>query len=394
MSAEMTAENSNRTFSESLLWMLAIVAGISVANIYYNQPLLNRIGEELAETSFRVNLIPVFTQIGYAAGLFFIVPLGDRIRRRTVLAVDFTILIVVLALHSAVREIHAIWALSFVVGCCSVVPQIFIPMVAQYSAPERKARNVGVVLSGLLTGILASRVVSGLVGEYWGWRTIYQAASVVMLLCLVVILRRLPDLPANFRGSYPQLMRSLAALVRDNGTLRLVSLRSGLCFGSFLALWSCLVFRIGEAPFHTGSDVAGLLGLCGVVGAAAASAIGGWIDRWGVRRFSYIGCTLLAAAWIIFWFGRNSYAGIISGIILLDIGMQCVQLSNQTCALSLVPEASGRVNTVFMTTYFLGGSLGTLLAGLCWSLYGWGGTVGVGLALAAAAFSLVLFSKR
>ncbi len=386
--------SSEKIFSGSLLWTLAAVAGFTVANIYYNQALLNRIGADLNVSEFRVNLIPVFSQIGYAAGLFFIVPLGDLIRRRTILTADLLVLSAVLAGMASAREIHIVWGLSLLVGSCSIVPQLFIPMVAQYSEPEKKAGNVGIILSGLLTGILASRVVSGIVGEYWGWRTIYYAASAAMLACLFVTRRILPDLPTNFKGSYPDLMQSLVTLVRRNGTLRLVSLRAGLCFGSFLALWSSLVFKMSGAPFHAGNDIIGLLGLCGAVGALAASTIGRWIDHWGVRRFNYIGCTVLFAAWSIFWFFRDSYAGIISGIILLDIGMQCVQLSNQTCALALEPEASGRINTVFMTTYFLGGSLGTLLAGIFWSRFGWAGTVGAGLLLVAAAFSLVAITKR
>lgn len=380
--------------SRSLLWMLAGIAGFTVANIYYNQALLNRIAADLCVDEFRVNLIPMLSQIGYAAGLFFIVPLGDRFRRRTILTIDLLILAAALAGMAVAREIGTVWMLSPVIGCCSVVPQIFIPMVAQYSEPERKAGNVGIILSGLLTGILASRVASGIIGEYWGWRTVYGIASAAMLVCLFTTLRILPDLPVNFRGCYLDLMKSLAALIRRNGTLRLVSLRAGLCFGSFLALWSSLVFRMSGEPFHAGNDVIGLLGLCGAVGALAASVIGRWIDRWGVRRFNYIGCTVLFIAWGVFWFFRDSYAGVIAGIILLDVGMQCIQLGNQTCALALEPEASGRINTVFMTTYFLGGSLGTLLSGIFWSRFGWAGTVGVGLSLVAAALSLVVCTKR
>ena len=221
----------NKGVPASLLWTLAIIAGVSVANLYYNQPLLNRISEDLRVSEFTANLIPMVTQIGYAAGLLFIIPLGDLYKRRNIIVICFLLLSVSLFGIAVARNIHFVLFASFITGICSVMPQIFIPIAAQFSRPERKAQNVGLLISGLLTGILGSRVVSGIVGEYWGWRTIFYIASALMLVCIFVILRLLPDMPSNFRGTYLDLMKSVFTLVRRNATLR-SSLPCGLALPS------------------------------------------------------------------------------------------------------------------------------------------------------------------
>ena len=143
-------------------------------------------------------------------------------------------------------------------------------------------------------------------------------------------------------------------------------------------MWSCLAFKMGQAPFHANSDIIGLLGLCGVAGALTASFVGKYVKRVGVRRFNFIGCGLILFSWLLFFVGENTYLGIILGIIIIDIGMQCIQLSNQTSIFELSPRASNRINTIFMTTYFVGGSLGTFLAGTFWQLHGWHGVIGIG----------------
>ena len=179
----------NKGVPASLLWTLAIIAGVSVANLYYNQPLLNRISEDLHVSEFTANLIPMVTQIGYAAGLLFIIPLGDLYKRRNIIVICFLLLSVSLFGIAVARNIHFVLLASLITGICSVMPQIFIPIAAQFSRPERKAQNVGLLISGLLTGILGSRVVSGIVGEYWGWRTIFYIASALMLVCIFVCFR-------------------------------------------------------------------------------------------------------------------------------------------------------------------------------------------------------------
>ena len=185
-----------------ILWTLAIVAGISVANLYYNQPLLNVIRHELGVSEFKTNLIAMITQVGYALGLLFIVPLGDLYQRKKIILINFTLLIFSLIAIATAPNIYIIWGASLITGICSMIPQIFVPIASQFSRPENKGRNVGVVISGLLTGILASRVISGFIGEALGWREMYFIAAGMMLLCAIIVLKVLPDIQPSFRGKY------------------------------------------------------------------------------------------------------------------------------------------------------------------------------------------------
>ena len=384
----------NQGLPASLLWTLAIIAGISVANLYYNQPLLNRISRDLQTSEFTANLIAMITQIGYAIGLLFIIPLGDLFKRKTIILINFTVLVVSLLTITLTPYIHLILFASLLTGICSVMPQIFIPIAAQFSTPETKGKNVGMIVSGLLTGILASRVVSGIIGEYLGWRFIFFVAAGMMVICVIIIMRVLPDMPCNFKGRYSDLMKSLFSLVMKYPQLRISSLRAGIAFGSFLALWTSLAFKMEQAPFFAGNNIVGLLGLCGIAGALTASYIGNYVHVLGVKRLNYIGCGLIFAAWFSLYSGQNSYVGIIIGIFIIDIGMQCIQLSNQTTIFSLNPKAANRINTIFMTTYFIGGSIGTLLAGIFWHWFGWQGVVGTGITLATCSFMINIFSKK
>lgn len=381
-------------FPDRLLYTLAVIAGVSVANLYYNQPLLEMIRQDLGTSTLAANHIALFAQCGYALGLLFLIPLADLYSRRRILIADFTLLILALLATAAAPDIRTVHVSSFVIGVCSVVPQFFIPLAAQYSRPERKNRNVGVVLSGLLTGILASRVVSGAVGEWLGWREMYLIAAGLMILSAVAVFRILPDARPNFSGTYCALMRSLLTLVGRYPQLRVHSARAALAFGSFLCFWASLAFKMAGEPFHAGSDIVGLLGLCGVAGAVTATFVGRYIARVGIFRFNCIGAALQLAAWGLFLVGADHYLPIIAGILLLDIGMQCIQLSNQATLFELCPSASNRINTIFMCCYFIGGSFGTLLSGSAWALFGWTGVVGAGALLTLASLAITLFGRR
>ena len=366
--------------SNGLLCMLAVIAGVSVANLYYNQPLLDMLRQDLGTTTLAANHVALFSQLGYALGLLFIIPLADLFSRRRIVLVNFLLLAVSLLAIATASDIRVIHGFSLVTGVCSVIPQIFIPLAAQYSRPEYKNRNVGIVLSGLLTGILASRVVSGVIGE--------------LVVSAAVVLYVLPDARPNFRGTYAALMKSLLTIVRCYPTLRIYSVRAALAFGSFLCFWASLAFKMAQAPFYAGSNVVGMLGLCGIAGALTATFAGKYIRRVGVRRFNYIGVGLQILAWLLFFFGADSYAALVAGIVVVDIGMQCIQLSNQATLFELDPSASNRINTIFMSTYFAGGSLGTLLSGAAWSLYGWTGVVAAGILLSSASLLVTVCTKK
>ena len=376
-----------------LLLLLAVISGLAVANLYYNQPLLNDICRDLRVSEFTANLIPMVTQIGYALGLLFIIPLGDLYSRRRIIVVNFSLLSVSMLSIALSKNVGFVLASSLITGICSVMPQIFIPIASQFSKPEDKSKNVGVLVSGLLTGILGSRVISGIVGEYWGWRTMYYLAALIMLVCIFIVLRIIPDMTVNYKGTYKELMQSLFTIFRQRKDIRLSSLRAGLCFGSFLSLWACLAFKLSGAPFYAGNNIIGMLGLCGVAGALTASLVGRYVRILGVKRLNYIGGLIIIISWSIMYVFQNTYAGFIVGIMLIDIGMQCVQLSNQTYVLTSLPNASNRVNTIFMTTYFVGGALGTFLAGTFWHIMQWDGVVAVGLSLTVVSLLITRFAK-
>lgn len=384
----------NQGLPMPLILALSVMAGISVANIYYCQPLLNMISEDTGLSAFEVNLMPVFTQVGYALGLLTIIPMGDLYNRRRTILISFLAVVAALLIIYVSSNTALLLGASFVTGFCSVSPQVFIPFVSLYAKPDQKERKVGIVLSGLLVGILASRVVSGYVGHLLGWRAMYLIAAVIMALSAVIILRIFPNVEPTYRGTFASLMKSLRQLIKDHPRSMLYSIRSAFAFGSMLGLWACLAFRMKEAPFFADSDTVGMLGLCGVAGALTASNVGKYIPRYGVECINGIGATLMVLSWVIMYLFQNTYTGMIVGIIIIDIGMQCIQLSNQSATMRLCPEATSRMNTIYMVTYFIGGSLGTFLAGTMWSLYGWGGSVLICLALITVSILITLTFGR
>lgn len=369
------------------------MAGLTVANLYYNQPLLEMIRGDLATTASLANMIAVITQVGYAFGLLFIVPTGDLFSRRKIIVVCMVIASLMTMTIAMATNIYTIWLASLVMGACSIVPQLFIPIAGQFSRPEHKSRNMGYVLSGLLIGILAARVVSGMVGEWFGWRTMYYVAGVVMIICLALTLWMMPQMQQNFSGTYAGLMKSVGRIFLDHSKIRLNAIRAAFGFGSMLSFWACLAFHLADEPFRSGSDAVGYLGICGVAGALVASGIGKYIPRYGVRRFSMVGATVQFAAWLTAYLFGDTYTGLVLAIILIDIGLQCLQLSNQSACIQEVPEASNRVNTIFMTTYFVGGSLGTFCAGQGWNMAGWEGVCLVGLIFATVSLSISLINR-
>lgn len=383
----------NEGIERSLLITMA-VAGLTVANCYYNQPLLEMIRHDIGVSQHEANLITVVTQIGYALGLCFLIPMGDLYSRRRIIVVNMTVAAVMAVVIAVAHRVWMIWGASLLLGACSVIPQFFIPIAGQYSKKENKSRNMGGVLSGLLTGILASRVVSGYVGEWLGWREMFVIAALVMVLCMVLTLKIMPQIKSNYVGSYRGLMVSVFDMVKSNGRIRLYAIRAAFSFGSMMAIWSCLAFRLAEAPFFSGSEMVGTLGLCGIAGAIAASGVGKLVNQWGIRKMSVYGACLQLVAWATAYLFGDTFMGLVVAVILVDIGLQCLQLSNQIGCIQEVPHASNRANTIFMTTYFIGGSLGTYCAGLAWMREGWMGVCTVGVVLAVISLCITCFNRR
>lgn len=384
----------NEGIERSLLLTMAVIAGLTVANCYYNQPLLEMIRHDMGVSQHEANLITVVTQIGYALGLCFLIPMGDLYSRRRIIVINMSVAAVMAVFIAFSQRVWIVWGASLLLGACSVIPQFFIPIAGQYSEKKNKGRNMGIVLSGLLTGILASRVVSGYVGEWLGWREMFIIAALIMIVCLILTLKIMPQIDSNYVGTYRGLMKSVFHIVASNARIRLYAIRAAFSFGSMMAIWSCLAFRLAQAPFFSGSEMVGTLGMCGIAGALAASGLGKLVNQWGIRKLSLYGACLQLVAWTTAYLFGDTYMGLIVAIILVDIGLQCLQLSNQSGCIQEMPEASNRANTIFMTTYFIGGSFGTYCAGLAWTHEGWMGVCAVGAVLAAISLSITICNTK
>lgn len=390
MNAEQTVK-----LTRSTLWLMTIASGLVVANIYYNQPLLSLIAEEFGVSEGAVSKVSVLTQIGYACGLLFIVPLGDKLWRRKLVLVDLLVVIGCLVWIYCAKDFWMLHIASFILGMTSVVPQLFVPMAAELSVKERRSANIGIVMSGLLLGILLSRMLSGIVGELWGWRSMYAIASGLMLFTWIGIFKMLPDLRPNFEGNYSSLLASVLQMARKYSLLRLASFRGAMAFAGMSAVFTTLVFHLEGPPFYVGTTVVGSFGLVGAVGALAAASVGRLTRKWPNYNVILFALVILLISWGFTFGAGTTYWGLAMGIILLDLGLQASHIMNQTDFFSIDVKAANRLNTVYMVSYFIGGSLGTLLASWAWQYAQWTGVcmVGFGLNLLAL-IAHVLFARK
>ncbi|CAM3601944.1 MFS transporter [Pontibacter korlensis] len=374
---------------------MTIASGMVVANNYYNQPLLGKIANTFQVSEASAGTVAMLAQVGYAIGLLFIIPLGDMLRRKRLIMVDFVLIMLSLLLAAFSPNIYTLMVASLLIGASSVVPQLFVPMAAHLAKPEERGKAVGIVMSGLLIGVLLSRTVSGFVGEHLGWRAMFLIATGLMFVLWIVIYFLLPEVHPQFKGNYKSLMKSLVHLFRTEPMLRLASVRGALAFACFGGFWTTLVFLLEGPPFYAGSDVAGAFGLVGAGGAVMASVTGKLSDKYDTRYIQAATLAMVIISYIVFGFFSYSIAGLVIGVILLDLGLQGSHISNQTLIFSLNPEARNRLNTVYMFTYFMGGATGTILASQAWQLWRWNGVVLVGLVFSSLALAVhLLFSGK
>ncbi|MDR3699595.1 MAG: MFS transporter [Candidatus Sulfopaludibacter sp.] len=369
-----------------LLPFLGMACGASVATIYYNQPLLLEISRTFHVPAATGGVVSVATQLGYAAGILLFVPLGDVAERRKLILRLFAAVSLALAAAGLAPSFWILVAASVAIGMTAGVTHIMVPMAPELAEPGQSGRAIGIVMTGLLVGVLLGRAVSGVVSEIVGWRGVFLAAAVFTGALVPLLRRRLPPAPPAHPMPYRAALRSLWELSRDQPVLRAASAIGFLCFAAFISFWTNLTFLLGSPHYRLGAGVAGSFGLLGAAGAATASPVGRLADRRGPRVALTLALALLSAGFTILWVFGSRIAGLIAGVIVLDVGQQAMQISNQTRIFSLSRAARSRINTVYMILFFLGGAFGSAASALAWSRWQWNGVCAFGLAMLALAW--------
>lgn len=374
------------------LFAMAMASGIAVANIYYNQPMLGIIEADFPNDSL-TSFVPTATQLGYAVGLFFLLPLGDIFERRKLIVGQFVILAFALVFAAMAPTALGLVIASLIVGACSTVAQQIVPFAAALAVPEKRGATIGTVMAGVLSGILFSRTLSGFVGEHAGWREMFWIGVPLALLAGVLMFFTLPNHRNTSHMRYSTALRSLADIWKTHHALRIAAMTQAALFGAFTAFWTILALYLQTPQFGMGADIAGLFGIVGAVGVFAAPYAGRIADSKGPRFVVLVGAVLTLISWAIFglW---SSILALVIGVIVLDFGIQSALVSNQHIIYALDPEARSRLNTLFMTAMFLGGAAGAALSTWAWKHGGWFDVSLLGGMLAVIALAIQFTASR
>ncbi len=386
-----TRAEPSAQLTRPLLVLIAVATGAVVANLYYAQPLLHQVALDFHTGSGLASLIITATQVGYAAGLLLIVPLGDLHVRRVLVVRIFVVAAVALVACALAPDIWIFGLASVAVGAASVAGQVMIPFAADLAPAERRGRVVARIMTGLLLGILLARTVSGLVAEAAGWRSVYWLSAGLMVVFAAVLWRALPTEGPRPRMRYGSLVASSLRLLVDEPVLRRRAWHGACAFACFSVLWTTIAFLLSGAPYHYSSALIGLFGLVGAAGILAANLAGKLADADRSTASTLVAGVLLTGAFGLLWVGRSSLAALIVGIIVLDIGTQGMQITNQAIIYALRPDARSRINSAYMVCYFMGGAVGSITAGVLFAEDGWSGVclLGVGFGLLTAALAVV-----
>lgn len=388
---------------QRLIPLLGLATGITVSALYFNQPLLIEMARSLHVTEARMSHVAVAAQAGYAIGLLFFVPLGDVLERRSLIQKMIAGLVLAMLITAVVPALFPMVLATILTGMMAAVTHVLLPIAAEIATPENAGRAVGSVMTGLLLGILLSRTFSGWVGEWLNWRSVFVIASVFAIALAFVLRRALPLMPPHGDMRYPEALRSLWTLARTQPLLMESATVGGLVFAAFSAFWTTLVFLLGSPHYHLGAGVAGTFGILGAIGASVAPIAGRFADRHGSRWVISLGLSLLILSWAVVWVFGYHIAGLIVGVLIMDAAAQATQVGNQTriFALAHCPGtaygARSRINTVYMTTYFIFGALGSWLGAHAWERWQWPGVCTLALillALAAARHAYGTISNR
>lgn len=368
--------------SPALILLMSVATGLAVASNYYAQPLLDTIARAFNLSASSAGFIVTAAQLGYAAGLLFLVPLGDMFERR-MLIVSMTLLAAGGMLITASSQSLTMMIIgTALTGLFSVVAQILVPLAATLASPEKRGKVVGTIMSGLLLGILLARTVAGLLASLGGWRTVYWVASVLMVVMALALWRGLPKVKQENHLNYPQLLASVFSLFTQDKLLRTRALLGCFTFANFSILWTSMAFLLAAPPFNFSEGVIGLFGLAGAAGALGARPAGGLADKGKSHMTTTAGLVLLLLSWAAIWYGHLSVLALIVGILVLDLTVQGVHITNQTVIYRVKPEARNRLTAGYMTSYFIGGAAGSLISASAWQHAGWTGVCAIGAIMA------------
>ncbi|HEV3104337.1 MAG TPA: MFS transporter, partial [Trinickia sp.] len=321
-SIDQAGRGADSPYSRATLLLLATIAGISVANIYYNQPLLDSFRASFQESASWVGAVPTATQLGYAAGMLFLAPLGDRYDRKRIILLQTAGLVLALCAAAAAPTLAVLAVASLAIGVVATIAQQAVPFAAELAPPAQRGHAVGTVMSGLLLGILLARTAAGLIAEHFGWRAVFIASVAALIALALVIAMRLPKSKPTSTLPYGALLGSMWHLAVELPGLREASFTGAALFAAFGAFWSVLTLLLAGAPFHMGPQAAGIFGIVGAAGALAAPLAGRTADKRGPRAIISLAIALVAASFVIFALSSTSIAGLVVGVIVLDIGVQ------------------------------------------------------------------------
>lgn len=381
------------TLTRPTLFLMAFATGISVANLYYCQPLLDEMRKSLDVSVAHIGWIPTLSQSGYALGMLFIVPLGDMLERKKMVCI-FTILSALsLAWIALSPSFISVAIASLVLGLTTMAPQLLIPFAAHLAEPTQRGKVVGFMLSGLLLGILLARTVSGFIGATYGWRFMYGLASTTLFFLSLLLFIKLPKSDPTFKGSYVNLLKSVVQIFKEQPVLREAAFFGAMLFGSFSVFWATLIHLMETPDFNLGARTVGLFGLLGAAAALVTPWLGSFTDRNGARKTTGLMIVVTILSFILFNLSATSLIGLSIGVIIMDVGVQSGHLCNQSRIFALIPEARSRIQTAYMFCYFLGGALGSLIGTWSWSHYQWTGVCMTSVVMLSLALMKFKFSK-
>ena len=376
--------------TRGLTFLFALAGGAAVGNLYWAQPLLDFIAADLDTATGAAGWLVTATQVGYAVGILLLVPLGDVLDRRRLVPLVLVGSAAALVACALAPTFGLLLAAVTLLGLTTVAGQLLTPLAGDLAADDDRGRVVGTVASGLLTGILVSRTVSGLVADAFGWRAIYVVAAVAALLLALLLHRRIPPLAPKARMPYPALIASVFTVVARERTVRWTLVLGATGFGAFTLFWTALTFLLSAPPFSYPVSVIGLFGLAGLAGALTAQRAGRLHDRGWSLPATGAAWALAVAAFVVAGVGGRSVVLVLVAVLLLDVAVQASNLLNQARVFAVSHEARSRLNTAFVTGNFIGGALGSGAAALLWSAGGWNAVTATGAGLSC--FGLLVWA--